>query len=297
MTVSRVGGGLVALIVCAISGIAAETPSGVALPVTVTDSLNRVVWDLDPSAFHVFEDKVEQKVSMEKDLGPHSLGIIFDSSGSMGGRLDEAREAVKTIFGSVSNGPDDEAFLITVGDRPNVEQTFTRDVRTIEDIIAERQAKGRTPLYDAIYLGLVEMKKAKNARKALVVISDGQNVGSRYTQAEVARLENESDVQVYSIVILHGPGARNADDIDAVATLGYLSDISGGRSFAASQGDSGDAVAKIGLILSEQYVLRYQPINTKHDGTFRRITVKLTPPRDERDVRAVWKTGYYAPTQ
>ena len=262
--------------------IAAPTARVVRVPVTVTDPLNRVVNGLDPGAIHIYEDKVEQKVSVKRDIVPLSVGIIFDTSGSMSGKLEPAQGALSGFFRAISNDPDNEAFLIEFNDRPAVVQGFTHDLKSIEQQAAESRSKGKTALFDAIYLGLDEMKKAKNSRKVLIVITDGQNTSSRYSGAEVAHLEKESDVEVFAIV-----------DID-FGSLRLLTEPTGGMTL---EGNLPDAGSKIAISLLNQYVVSYSPTNQAHDGKFRRISVRLNPGPGAPQMKAFWKSGYYAPTQ
>ena len=153
----------------------------VLIPVTVTDPLNRFVTGLEKENFKVFEDKKEQEISQfSSEDAPLSIGVIFDCSGSMGKKLEKSRLAVTQFFKTAN--PEDEFFLIQFNDSADLIQPFTRNLEEIQNRLTFTQSKGRTALLDAIYLALNEMKQAKNPRKALLIISDGGDNSSRYTE-------------------------------------------------------------------------------------------------------------------
>ena len=204
----------------------------VLIPVTVTDPLNRFVTGLEQDSFKVFEDKVEQKmVSFGSEDAPLSIGIVFDTSGSMGPKLEKSRQAVTEFFKTAN--PEDEAFLVEFNDRPELVTPFTHNLEEIQNRLTFTQSKGRTALLDGIYLALHTMKKAHNPRKALVVISDGGDNSSRYTESEIKNLVKEADVQIYAIGI-YEPWQSRGRTPEELAGPGLLTDISeptGGRHF------------------------------------------------------------------
>src|SRR5579883_875325 len=156
----------------------------VLIPVTVTDPMNRFVTGLDRDNFKLFEDKKEQEISQfSAEDAPLSIGVIFDCSGSMGRKLEKSRLAVAQFFKTAN--PEDEFLLVQFSDSAELVQPFTTNVEEIQNRVTFTQSKGRTALLDAIYLGLHEMKKAHNARKALLIISDGGDNSSRYTEGEI----------------------------------------------------------------------------------------------------------------
>src|SRR5262245_33934808 len=156
----------------------------VLIPVTVTDPMNRFVTGLDKENFKLFEDKQEQHVTQfSSEDAPLSIGVLFDVSGSMGKKLDKARQAVTQFFKTAN--PEDEFFLIEFGDGAQMVQPFTKSLEDIQNRLTFTQSKGRTALLDALYMGLSEMRKAKNPRKAILVISDGGDNNSRYTEGEI----------------------------------------------------------------------------------------------------------------
>jgi VWFA-related protein len=271
----------------------------VLIPVTVTDPLNRFVTGLDQDSFKVFEDKQEQKlVSFGSEDAPLSIGIVFDTSGSMGPKLDKSRQAVSEFFKTAN--PEDEAFLVVFNDRPELVTPLTHNLEEIQNRLTFTQSKGRTALLDGILLALHTMKKAKNPRKALVVISDGGDNSSRYTESEIKNLVKESDVQIYAIGIYEPVQSRGRTP-EELAGPGLLTDVSeptGGRHFVVENlNELPDVAAKIGIELRNQYVLGYSPANQVRDGKYRKVGVKLVQPRGLPPLHAFWRTGYYAPTQ
>jgi VWFA-related protein len=271
----------------------------VLIPVTVTDPLNRFVTGLDQDAFKLFEDKAEQKlVSFGSEDAPLSIGIVFDTSGSMGPKLEKSRQAVTEFFKTAN--PEDEAFLVEFSDRPELVNPFTHNLEEIQNRLTFTQSKGRTALLDGIYLALHTMKKARNPRKALVVISDGGDNSSRYTESEVKNLVKEADVQIYAIGI-YEPAMSRGRTPEELSGPGLLTDVSeptGGRHFVVENlGELPDVAAKIGIELRNQYVLGYSPSNQTRDGKYRKVSVKLVQPRGLPPLHAFWRTGYYAPTQ
>ena len=173
----------------------------VQIPVTVTDPLNRFVTGLEAENFRVFEDKSEQKlVQFSNEDAPLAIGIVFDCSGSMGNKLDKSRQAVSQFFKTAN--PEDEFFLVEFNDNPNAGQRLHAAIpKQIQNKLTFTQSKGKTALLDGIVMAMNEMKKAKNPRKALLVISDGGDNNSRYTEGEIKNRVKEADVQVYAIGI------------------------------------------------------------------------------------------------
>jgi Ca-activated chloride channel family protein len=271
----------------------------VLIPVTVTDPLNRFVTGLDQDAFKVFEDKVEQKiVSFGSEDAPLSIGIVFDTSGSMGPKLEKSRQAVSEFFKTAN--PEDEAFLVEFSDKPEMATPFTHNLEEIQNRLTFTQSKGRTALLDGVYLALHAMKKAHNPRKALVVISDGGDNSSRYTEGEVKNLVKEADVQIYAIGIYEPMSSRGrtAEELSGPGLLTDISEPTGGRHFIVENlTELPDVAAKIGIELRNQYVLGYSPNNQTRDGKYRKVNVKLVQPRGLPPLHAFWRTGYYAPTQ
>jgi VWFA-related protein len=271
----------------------------VLIPVTVTDPLNRFVTGLEKENFKVSEDKADQLISsFSSDDAPISVGVVFDCSGSMGDKLMKSRQAVAQFFKTAN--PDDEFFLVQFNDTAQLIQPFTHNLEEIQNRLTFTQSKGRTALLDAIYMGLHEMKKAKNQRKALLIISDGGDNNSRYSETEVKNLVKEADVQIYAIGIYEmGPSrGRTSEEMSGPALLTEVAEPTGGRMYEAGNiNELPDIAAKIGMELRNQYLLGYAPSNQERDGKYRRVQVKIIQPRGLPPLRAYWRTGYYAPAQ
>jgi VWFA-related protein len=270
----------------------------VLIPVTVTDPLNRFVTGLDKENFKVFEDKKEQEITaFSSEDAPLSIGVIFDCSGSMGKKLEKSRLAVSQFFKTAN--PDDEFFLVQFNDSADLIQPFTRNLEEIQNRLIFTQPKGRTALLDAIYLSLNEMKKAKNPRKALLIISDGGDNSSRYTETEIRNRVKEADVQVYAIGIYEPVASRGRtpEEASGQGLLTDVAEITGGRQYPVDNvNELPDIAAKIGVELRNQYVLGYSPQNQDHDGKYRKVQVKLIQPRGLPQLRSSHKMGYYAPS-
>jgi len=272
----------------------------VQIPVTVTDPLNRFVTGLEKENFRVFEDKAEQKLQyFASEDAPISVGLIFDTSGSMGSKLEKSRQAVAQFFRTTN--PQDEFFLVEFNDRPELVVPFTTSLEEIQNRLTFTQSKGRTALLDAVYLGLHTMKKpGRNARKALLIISDGGDNSSRYTESEIKNLVREADVQIYAIGIFEGAAGRGrtAEELAGPGLLSEISEQTGGRAFAVDNlNELPDIAAKIGIELRNQYLLGYTPTNAERNGKYRKVKVTLVQPRGLPPLKAFWRLGYYAPTQ
>jgi VWFA-related protein len=271
----------------------------VLIPVTVTDPLNRFVTGLDQDVFSITEDNIQQKiVSFGSEDAPLSVGVVFDTSGSMGPKLEKSRQSVAEFFKTAN--PEDEAFLVEFNDRPELVTPPTHNLEEIQNRLTFTQSKGRTALLDGVLLALRTMKKVHNPRKALIVISDGGDNSSRYTETELKNFVKEADVQIYAIGIYEPVSSRGRTP-EELAGPGLLTDISeptGGRHFVVENlNELPDVAAKIGIELRNQYVLGYTPSNAARDGKYRKVKVKINQPRGLPQLHAFWRTGYYAPTQ
>jgi len=268
----------------------------VLVPVTVTDPMNRLVTGLDKENFEVFEGKDRQEVRhFSAEDAPISLGVIFDMSGSMASKIERAREAVIDFFKTAN--PQDEFFLITFSERPEETSDFTQSIEDLQGRLVFTVPKGRTALLDAIYLGVSKMRQAKYPKKSLLIISDGGDNHSRYTEGEIKSLVKEADTMVYSIGIYDHYFATEEERLGP-QLLGDISELSGGRAFTIDNpNDLSDVATKIGIELRNQYVLGYRPKNPGHDGKWHKIRVKLLPPKGLPPLHVYAKTGYYAASQ
>jgi VWFA-related protein len=271
----------------------------VLIPVTVTDPMNRFVTGLDKENFKIFDDKKEQAISQfSSEDAPLSVGVIFDCSGSMGHKLEKSKMAVAQFFKTAN--PEDEFFLVQFNDTANLIQPFTTNLEEIQNRLVFTQSKGQTALLDAIYLGLHEMKKAKNPRKALLLISDGGDNNSRYTEGEIKNLVKEADVQIYAIGIYETGSARGRtpEEANGPALLTEIAEQTGGRQYTVENiNELPDVAAKIGVELRNQYILGYIPQNPTRDGKYHHVKVTLVQPRNMPVLRPFFRQGYYAPSQ
>jgi Ca-activated chloride channel homolog len=256
----------------------------VLIPVTVTDTWDRPVMDLQKNEFHLFEDNVEQKVIyLSNEEAPASVGVIFDASGSMRNKIDTSIAAVDQFFRTTL--PGDEFLLVRFSDSPHLVTGFTDDTREISGWLHSTRPGGWTALHDAIYLGVHKMKTARNARKALVVLSDGGDNHSRYSAPEIRDLVREADVRIYSIGLSLGmlQGSR---------FLETISGETGGRLIKVRKMEElPEAIEKVSRDLRSQYLLGYYSTNPQNDGRYRKVRVQVSQP----NVHASWRRGYYAP--
>lgn len=266
--------------------------------VTVTDPYNRLVTGLDPDNFRIFEDNIEQEVvTFSSEDVPISIGVIFDFSGSMANKVGKAREAALQFFKTAN--PQDEFFLVSFNERAELTSAFTNSVEDLQSRLMLTAPKGRTALLDAIYLGLSEMRGAHNAKRALLILSDGGDNHSRYNENDIKRLVREADTQLYAIGIFDPLGYRNRtpEELNGPSLLSEITEMTGGRVFAVEKIDElPDIATKIGMELRNQYVLGYRPSNKAHDARWRKLKIKLRPPRGLPPLTVYSKTGYYAPS-
>ena len=268
----------------------------VLVPVTITDPMNRLVTGLDKENFQLFEGNSKEDIkTFSSEDAPVSLGVIFDSSGSMSSKMDRAKDAVLEFFKTAN--PQDEFFMITFSDEPEVISDFTSSVDDIQGKLVFMVPRRRTALLDAIYMGVSKMREAKYPKKALLIISDGGDNHSRYTEGEIKALVKEADVMVYAIGIYDRYFPTEEERLGP-ALLGEITELTGGRAFTVENpNDLADVATKIGVELRNQYVLGYRPSKVVRDGKWRKIKVKLLPPKGLPPLRVYARTGYYAPEE
>jgi Ca-activated chloride channel homolog len=268
----------------------------VLVPITITDPMNRLVTGLEQEDFQIYENNGQQKiVSFATEDAPISIGIIFDLSGSMTPKLIRARESILQFIKTAN--PQDEFFVIGFNDRPELIEDFTSSVEDIQARLATVRSGHRTALLDAIYYGLTKMKEARHERKALLVVSDGGDNRSRYTEGELRAQVRESDVEMYSIGIFD-PYAATPEERTGPVLLNDLSEETGGRLFRVDDiAEMGDIAEKISTELRNQYVIGYRPKDLTRDGKWRKVKVKVNPPQGLPPLTVHARTGYYAPLQ
>jgi Ca-activated chloride channel family protein len=266
--------------------------------VTVTDPFNRLVTGLEPDNFRVFEDSIEQEVvTFSAEDVPISIGVIFDFSGSMSNKVGKAREAAVQFFKTAN--PQDEFFLVSFNERAELTSSFTNSVEDLQSRMMLTAPKGRTALLDAIYLGLSQMRGAHNAKRALLILSDGGDNHSRYNESDIKRLVKEADTQLYAIGIFDPLGYRNRspEELSGPSLLSEVTEMTGGRVFAVEKLDElPDIATKIGMELRNQYVIGYRPSNKAHDARWRKLKIKLRAPKGLPPLSVYSKMGYYAPS-
>ena len=265
----------------------------VLVPVSIVDRLDRQVTGLDKQNFEVFEGKERQEIKhFSTEDAPISVGAVFDVSGSMADKIERARDAIMEFF-KIAN-PQDEFFMIAFADEPKEISDFTQSVEDIQERLLSTVPKGRTALLDAIYLSLHKMSQARYKKKALLIISDGGDNHSRYTENEIKNLVKESDVQIYAIG-LYDQYFRTEEERLGPELLNDITELTGGRAFSIDNPrDLPDVAAKIGVELRNQYVLGYRPTRSANDGKWHKIKVKLVLPKGLPPLRVYAKTGYYA---
>ena len=266
------------------------------VPATVTDSMDRLVTGLDKENFAIYQGNEKESVqALWSEDTPVSVGIILDISGSMNDKILKARQAVSEFMRTAN--PQDEFFLITFSDRPQLASRFSQKIENIEDRLILTQAKGSTALLDAVYLALSTMKHAHNSRKALLIISDGGDNHSRYTEKEVKSRVEEADVQIFAMGLFDAVAATPEERFGP-ELLSDITGITGGQSFTVSNLDElPDVATKIGIALRNEYVLAYKPTIKPHDGKWHKIKVKLLPPKGLPPLHVSAKKGFYAPSE
>jgi Ca-activated chloride channel family protein len=267
----------------------------VLIPVTVTDPLNRPVTGLERENFRLSDDQVEQTITQfAMDDSPVAVGLVFDTSGSMGNKLVRSRMAAREFFRT--SNPEDEFFLVEFDSKPRLEVPLTQDVGTIETQLTFSRSKGSTALLDAIYLALHEMRRSKKNKKALLIISDGGDNNSRYTAKEIHDLVVESDVLIYAVGVFGG-GFGTPEEYSGPGLLNAVAEQTGGRMYEARAVDLPDISHHISVDLRNRYILGYSPTNQVRDGRYHRVRVRIVPPRGLPPLRAHWRLGYYAPPE
>ena len=246
---------------------------------SVTDSENHSVNDLTAERFQIWEDKVEQKIQyFSTDDAPLSVGIIFDFSQSMETKIDVAKAAATTFL--QMGTPEDEYFLVKFSSNASIAENFTTSISRLRNQLSFVPAAGNTAMYDAMYLGLNQVKSGRNPRKALLLITDGGDNYSRYSRRDLNELVRESDAQIYTISFGSGSASN-------------LSEISGGRFYRASKENIEEICRKVAFDMKNQYVLGYASTNSARDGKWRKILVKTTNFAGESKLYVRAKSGYY----
>ncbi|MGI4826867.1 MAG: VWA domain-containing protein [Janthinobacterium lividum] len=268
----------------------------VLVPMTVTDPQNRLVTGLERNNFEVFDNNAHQIIkSFATEDAPLSIGIVFDLSGSMQSKFVRARKALSEFLRTCN--PQDEFFVVGFNDRPAVLVDYTSDVEDVEARMVMLRPENRTALIDAVYLSVNKLRDAKYSRKALLVVSDGGDNRSRYTEGELTRAVRESEVQIYSVGIFDNY-APTVEEQNGPQLLHELSEATGGRLFQVHDvQDLSDIAERISEELRNEYVVGYTPTDRRHNGVWRKVSVRLVPPPGLPELTVHNREGYYAPSQ
>lgn len=264
----------------------------VSVTVTVTDAYGRFVTGLGRDHFEIFDDKVKQQIShFSDDDAPLSLGIVYDVSGSMKERIARAMRALRRFV--ETSHDDDDFFLIGFNDRASLVQDFTTSAEKVIDHLMFVAPKGSTALYDAAYLAVEKVKQGRHSKKALLIISDGQDNNSRYTYKELRNRVKEADVQIYAIGItdpasdsLAGFGRSNLEEVTR---------MTGGRAFfpnAYNEPELVEICTRIALELRHQYAIGFYPTDTTSDAKWHKVNVKVSPPKGLGRLSLSYREGY-----
>ncbi|HSB08144.1 MAG TPA: VWA domain-containing protein [Blastocatellia bacterium] len=256
----------------------------VSLTVTVSDRYGRFVTGLSKRNFEAFDDGVRQEIAHFSDEdAPLTLGIIYDVSGSMGDLTSRSFQALRSFF--ETSHQEDEYFIIAFNDRAKLVQDFTTSPSEIMSRVIFVKAKGSTALYDGVYLGIEKARQGRHQKRALLIISDGEENSSRYNGRELRELLKESDVPVYSIAI--------SQLYAGVGTLQWLSNSSGGMTFSpADEPQTRDIYTRIALMLRHQYAIGFYPTDTATEEPWHKVRIMINAPRGLGRLSLNYKKSY-----
>ena len=262
----------------------------VELHATVTAADGTLLTDLPQTAFRVFENDVPQQIKVfRREDAPVSLGFIVDQSASMEDKHARVAAALLTLVRA--SNPGDEEFIIDFNEVPKLALDFTQDTHKLEESLRDIKAAGQTALRDAVAMGIEHLsRKAKNERKVLVVVTDGQDNSSVTSLERLKRLADQSGVLIYAIGLLNDASEREA--VRAKKDLDLMTFETGGEIFYPRVLAEVDGIAShVARDLRNQYTIAYIPVNEEQDGTFRRIKLEVSSPPG-----AIVRTrnGYYA---
>jgi Ca-activated chloride channel family protein len=264
--------------------------------VSVLDQAGRAVTGLAPSNFSVLDGKNPQTVRYLSNVDEQiALMVILDASASMAAKVQEERHAFTELVNT--SNPQDDFGLILVRDEPRIALDFDASAGEIQGTVDAIRAEGSTALWDAMYLGVKELKNSRYQRKAMVVISDGGDNHSRYTESQLKSLLKEADIEVYAIGMFDRYATR-IEEKKGPLQLDDVTSVTGGRVFSAHDPvELSHAVTQISHELRNQYVLGYYPNDRNRDGKWRRLKIRLTGWASQAKIRLYARKGYYAPTE
>jgi len=267
----------------------------VVLHTTVLDDRQRFADGLKTENFRVFEDKVEQKLSVfKREDVPVSMGLVIDNSGSMRDKRPRVNEAAITLV--QASNPSDEAFVVNFNDDfyLDLDKDFTNSVPELKEALERIDSRGSTALYDAIIGSLDHLKKASKDKRVLLIVTDGEDNTSHNSLEKTIREIQRTDTVIYAIGLLSQERKKEAKR--AKKALEQIAAASGGVSyFPEDVEDVHHICEQVAHDIRNQYILAYYPTNTRRDGTFRAVTVDVIPPRGRGKLVARTRNGYYAP--
>jgi len=257
----------------------------VVVPVTVTDQQGGLVRNLDADRFRLWEDRIEQDVGyFSRESVPTSIGIVLDTSDSMNTAADAAHQAVEAFLSAGST--EDEYFLIEFSDQPQLREDFTHDVSRLHNRVIRTAPEGQTALYDAVYRAISKVQQGRHARKALLIVTDGEDNNSRYSRSNLENYVRESGVQLYTLGIASSFGK---------GVLRELADLTGGQAVFADEDDDLESIARdMAVTMSSQYMLGYVSTNRDRNGEWREVRVRVQGEVVDEAFTVQAKRGYYA---
>ena len=256
----------------------------VTIAVVARDRNNRPLAGLSAADFEIVDEGEARAIlDFRSDVSPISVALLLDSSGSMKNRLQASMESLRYILQSTM--PGDEFFLVQFADNAKALGGFSDNPAEIQRRLGLVEAKGWTSLLDALALGTHQMRGAKNRRRVLLVLSDGNDNNSRYSESEIRNMVIEADVRVYAVALNYRP-----------RVLRQLAEETGGKILVANHmGELSDVVQRLSTEIRSQYVLGYSSNNQHADGKYRRVKVDVVPPAGLTRINTSWRRGYYAP--
>ena len=266
--------------------------------VTVTDSSNHYVADLADKDFEIYEDGIKQELNVfNRSNLPIALCLLIDTSSSMEDRMATAQEAATGFVRKLR--PADLGEVLGFDSRVVVMQTFTNNTADLERAIRKTVAGGSTSLYNAIYISLKDLQKVSAheetdiRRQAIVLLSDGEDTSSVIGLDDVMDLARRSETAIYPIGLMADESVQSKGFRDALYALRHLASDTGGRAFFPTEAKSLASIyGQIYDELSSQYTIGYVSKNTRRDGRWRALTVRVNRP----NVSARTKQGYFAPS-
>jgi Ca-activated chloride channel family protein len=270
----------------------------VVLHVTIADEAGQFVGDLKKGDFRVYENKVEQNVSVfSREDVPVSMGLVIDNSGSMREKREQVNSAAMT-FVKTSN-PQDEGFVVNFNDEYylDTDGDFTSDPKDLNNALSRIDTRGSTALYDAVIGSLEHLKKAHKDKRALLVITDGDDDASRKTLSDAMKAAAQSNAAIYAIGVFSVDDRRNDKKMVRRSTkeLKDLAEVTGGMAyFPETLADVGPVCEQVAKDIRNQYTLGYYPTNPQKDGTFRPVQVQLVSTSGHGKLSVRTRTGYYA---